>query len=94
MNQIQNPKATAQTGPDASERRKLKKYQVELGFTQYSSATIIVEAASLAEARDKADEIETEEIDFNPTDGDMTVLDISPLDEDDSKSEHEGGAHE
>jgi hypothetical protein len=74
-----------QTLPDnnqpkaAQSRKRLKKFEVELNFTQYSEATVIIEAASLAEAEKKADEIASEEIqDFDIVDAQLSVVSVKP----------------
>jgi|GEM_PF-1331032 len=60
-----------------------KEYEVSLSFIQYSKATIIIEAVSQEEAECNADEICADEIDdWNPYDGEIEVLDVSPVKDD------------
>ena len=52
----------------------MKRYEVTFFFTQHSVATEIIEAKSLAEAKEKADEMEPEDIDdLGPVDGELWV---------------------
>jgi hypothetical protein len=51
-----------------------RKYEATLYFTQHSKATVIIEATSLEEAVEKADDINADEIDdWNPFDGEVVV---------------------
>ena len=57
-----------------------KKYEIRLYWTQYNHATLIIEAQSMAEAEEIADNIESEEVDdWNPVEGELTVDSIEPV---------------
>jgi len=61
-------------------RRKRRKFEVLLNFSQQSWASVVIEADSLAEARQKADGICSDEIDdWNPVHGELDVLDVAPM---------------
>ena len=63
-----------------SDTNTCKKYKATLFWTQHNQATVIIEANSLAEAREKADEIDSDEIDdWNPCDGDLYVDSVEPV---------------
>lgn len=54
------------------------KYQVQLSFTQYSAATVTLDADSLDDARQLANELNPEDIDdWRPINGDMQVAYVS-----------------
>jgi hypothetical protein len=71
----------APSGESASnDTNKLRKYMATLFFTQHSIAKVIIEAPSLAEAEEMAEEIESEEIDdMNTTDGELYVNSVEPI---------------
>ena len=59
-----------------------KCYEAKFFFTQHSVASVIIEAKSLAEAEEKADEMEPEDIDdFDPVDGELSVSSVEPCKE-------------
>jgi hypothetical protein len=54
--------------------KPLFSYEAELFWTQHNRATVIIRARSLEEAHDKADEMDSGDIDdWNPVSGDMFV---------------------
>jgi hypothetical protein len=58
----------------------LKKFEADLYFTQYHSATVIIEAATLGEALDKAGDIGADEVNnWEPVDGEVGVISVEPL---------------
>ncbi len=62
-----------------------QKYEARLTFTQHSRATVIIEAASLEEAEEKAKDIQADEIDDgNPFDGEVYVLEVEPVEGEDT----------
>jgi len=64
-----------QTAADTKQR-----YEVILMFSQESRAKVIIEAADLAEAEDKASDIFADEIDdWNPINGDVRVESVEPV---------------
>jgi len=68
----------AHNGQTAADTKK--KYEVRLYWTQYNHATLIIEAQSLAEAEEMADNIESEDVDdWNPVEGELTVDSIEPV---------------
>lgn len=68
-----------QTVPDNNRR---KKFKVELSYTQTCSAIVIVEAASLAEAEEMADEIDSGDIEnWEPEHGDLHVCSVEAVGE-------------
>jgi len=67
-------RSTANTHNEQPAADTKRKYEIMLGFTQHSTAKVIIKAKSLAEARRKADEIEAEDVDdFDPVDGELRV---------------------
>jgi hypothetical protein len=72
-----------------NDTNQMKKFEVILGFTQYSKATVIIEAATLEEAEEKADELGADEIDdWNPFDGEVFVHSVEPKTEE-GKADHD-----
>ncbi|MGD0816194.1 MAG: hypothetical protein ABSA83_21590 [Verrucomicrobiota bacterium] len=70
--------ANAHDGQTAADTKK--KYEVTLFWTQHNIGEVIIEADSLAEAEEMADEIESDEIDdWNPTDGEIWVDSVEPI---------------
>ena len=56
------------------------KYEAILSFKQFSRAKIIIEAMSLAEAEEKANAIESDEIDdWNPCNGEVSLDSVEPV---------------
>jgi hypothetical protein len=71
----------AHEGQTAADTNQLKKFEVELHWTQHNTATVIVEASSHAEAEEMADEIQSDEVDdWNPVDGDLSVESVELVD--------------
>jgi hypothetical protein len=57
-----------------------RKYEAALLFTQHSKAKVIIEAKSLEEAMEKANDIEPDEIDdWNLFDGEIGVAGVLPV---------------
>jgi hypothetical protein len=57
-----------------SKSRRGNRYEVELYWTQYNRATVIIKARSLKEAEEKADEFSADEIEtWEPVHGEMSV---------------------
>lgn len=73
------PSGSAQAEPDKNQR---KKYIAILTFTQYSRATVIIEANTLEEAEEKAEEIFPDEVeDWNLVNGEVSVESVEPVTE-------------
>ena len=71
-----------QTVPDNNRRRTLKKYAVELSFTQYSVAKVIIEAVSQEQAEEMADELDSDRLDGSDiVDGELSLLSVTPINE-------------
>ncbi len=65
---------------DGSKETKL--YKVLFHYAQYSQATEIIEATSLAEAKRKADKMDTLDIsEFDPVDGELSVENVDLIEE-------------
>lgn len=64
----------ARNGQDAADTNE--KYEARLFWTQYNQGAVIIKAKSLAEATEKADEIEIDEVSWSPVDGDIFVLSV------------------
>ena len=80
--QITPSGTTAQPQQTVPDNNHSNKYEVTLRWTQYNIAKVIIEAASLAEAEEKAEEIESDEIDdWNPVDGELYVDSVEPVSE-------------
>ncbi len=59
---------------NSPELRGRKKFKAVLTHIQYSGDTVVVKAASLGKAKEKAEEISLDEVlDWNPVDGDLIV---------------------
>jgi hypothetical protein len=73
-------KSARHNGKAGNDTNPLKKFEVELYFTQHSSAKVLIEAATLEEAKDKAWDIEPDEVDDWDTDnGEVGVLSVDPV---------------
>jgi hypothetical protein len=56
----------------------MKKYTATLTFVQFSRGEVSIKARSLKEARCKADEIGSDEVDnWNPVDGEVSVESVT-----------------
>jgi hypothetical protein len=64
-NSTTRSKSAGHNGSAGNDTNPLKKFEAILCFTQHNSATVIIEAQSLEEAEDKADEISTEDVDWD-----------------------------
>lgn len=71
--------ANAHEEQTAADTNQLRKFKVELQFTQYNFATVFIEAASLAEAEEKADEIQSDEIEWDSISADFSVFSVQSL---------------
>lgn len=72
--------ADAHDGPTSAETNTKQKYEIVLFWTQQNEARVIVEASSQDEAEEKADEIESADIDdWIPTDGELFVYSVAPV---------------
>jgi hypothetical protein len=72
--------SASHNGQPDNDTNTLKKYEATLNFAQHSRAKVIIEAASLEEAEEKAGDICADEIDdWNPYDGEVNILDVSPV---------------
>jgi hypothetical protein len=61
-------------------KHPLKKYEATLAFSQQSRAKVIIKAASLEEAHEKADSIQADDVDnWNPCDGQVDVIGVEPI---------------
>jgi hypothetical protein len=67
--------------------KRLHQFEAVLHFTQYSCAKVVIEAESLAEAEEQANDLCPEDIaDWDPVDGDIDVASVEPV--------KKGGSHE
>lgn len=59
----------------------MKKFRVEFGYTQYSTANVIIEAESRSEAEELAGEMlsDDERLEFKRVDGELFVPEIEEL---------------
>ena len=81
MQQGNNRKEPEKAGTEATDKKK--KYEVMFTFTQYSLGKLIIEAKSRAEAKRLAEAIPPWEVDdFKPVDGELYVVSIVPVEED------------
>ena len=63
-----------------------KKFEAFLRFKQINRAKIIIQARTLDEARERAWEIEPDEVDdWNPVEGDIWVDGVEPLEREQQK---------
>lgn len=56
-----------------------QKYEVAFNFVQYSRGSISIEADSLEEAQEKAEQIDASNLELTPIDGELTVDYIMPI---------------
>jgi hypothetical protein len=71
----------AQSGQTVSDINHSKKYEVTLFWAQYNQAKVIIEAGSFAEAEEKANDLQADEVeDWNPVDGDLSVVSVDQMD--------------
>jgi hypothetical protein len=57
----------------------MKTFSAILTFVQNCRAEVLIEARSLKAARCKADKIGADEVDWNPTNGEMSVESVTEL---------------
>jgi hypothetical protein len=57
----------------------MKTFTATLTFVQTCRGEVLIKARSLKDAQRKADEIGADEVDWNPTNGEMSVESVSEL---------------
>jgi hypothetical protein len=73
-------KSARHTGQADNDTNPLHKYEAELFATRYETAKVIIEARSLEEAEQQAEEkLENDEIDWQGVSGDAYVDSVTPV---------------
>lgn len=83
MKTNQDKQPTPSENPHAdSDTNQRKQYEVILTFTQQSRVSVIIEADTLEEAQEKAEEIYPDEVeDWNPVNDEVSVESVEPIKE-------------